>query len=127
MLSQRLRQARKNKKLTQEELAKVVNTKKTTISNYETGYSSPSNEMLNDLADVLEVSTDYLLGRTDDPLLDKPSDKTPEETYDDPDFQLAMRSAQGFSEENKQRVIDTIKMLEEVEKARNQAKGKNNK
>ncbi|HHY22562.1 MAG TPA: helix-turn-helix transcriptional regulator [Bacilli bacterium] len=67
MLSKRLRQARIIKKLTQEELAKKVNTKKTTISNYETGYSSPSNEMLKDLADVLDVDTDYLLGRTNLP------------------------------------------------------------
>lgn len=67
MLSQRLKEARKRSKLTQEELAKMVKTKKTTISNYETGYSSPSNEMLNDLADALRVSADYLLGRTNDP------------------------------------------------------------
>lgn len=67
MLSKRLRQARNIKKLTQEELAKKVNAKKTTISNYETGYSSPSNEMLKDLADVLDVDTDYLLGRTNTP------------------------------------------------------------
>ncbi|MGY3717143.1 helix-turn-helix domain-containing protein [Sutcliffiella cohnii] len=65
MLGKRLRKARMEKKLTQEDLAKLVNTKKTTISNYETGYSSPSNEMLVDLANVLGVTTDYLLGRTE--------------------------------------------------------------
>lgn len=67
MLPQRLRQARKSKKLTQTELAKLVNTKKSTISNYETGYSTPSNEMLKDLADVLDTTTDYLLGRVNEP------------------------------------------------------------
>lgn len=67
MLPERLRLARKSKKLTQEELAKKVNTKKTTISNYETGYSSPSNEMLADLANILDVDTDYLLGLSDIP------------------------------------------------------------
>ncbi|MBN6186443.1 helix-turn-helix transcriptional regulator [Aneurinibacillus sp. BA2021] len=67
MLAQRLRQARKAKGYTQEDLAKLVNTKKTTISNYETKYSTPSNEMLIDLANVLETTTDFLLGRTDDP------------------------------------------------------------
>ena len=66
MLSERLRQLRKTRGLTQEDLAKKVNTKKTTISNYETGYSTPSNEMLSDLADVLNTTTDYLLGRTKD-------------------------------------------------------------
>ncbi|MEH7271111.1 helix-turn-helix transcriptional regulator, partial [Bacillus toyonensis] len=42
---------------------------KTTISNYETGYSSPSNEMLVVISDALKVSVDYLLGRSDDPEL----------------------------------------------------------
>ncbi|WP_208586028.1 helix-turn-helix domain-containing protein [Gracilibacillus suaedae] len=65
MLAQRLRSARRNKKLTQEELASKLHTKKQTISNYETGYSSPSNEVLKEIANILDVSTDYLLGRTD--------------------------------------------------------------
>ena len=42
---------------------------KTTISNYETGYSSPSNELLVVISDVLNVSADFLLGRSDDPEL----------------------------------------------------------
>lgn len=75
MLSERLRKARKAKKLTQEQLAQLVKTKKTTISNYETGYSTPSNEMLRDLADSLEVSTDWLLGLTDDPSPSNKKDK----------------------------------------------------
>jgi transcriptional regulator with XRE-family HTH domain len=54
-------------KLSQEELAKLVNTTKGTISNYENGHSTPSNEMLVKLATVLNTTTDYLLGRTDDP------------------------------------------------------------
>lgn len=67
MLTQRLKAARKLAKLTQEGLAKRVNTTKATISNYENGHSTPSNDMLSALADVLHVSTDYLLGRTDAP------------------------------------------------------------
>jgi HTH-type transcriptional regulator, competence development regulator len=67
MLSERLKIARKMNKLTQEELAKKVKATKGTISNYENEHSSPSPEMLNDLADVLDVSTDFLLGRTNKP------------------------------------------------------------
>lgn len=67
MFPKRLKKIRQNKGLTQERLAKLVNTKKTTISNYETSYSSPSNEMLKDLAQVLNTSTDFLLGLTDNP------------------------------------------------------------
>ncbi|MDQ0272708.1 helix-turn-helix domain-containing protein [Cytobacillus purgationiresistens] len=62
MISQRLKEIRKQRGLTQDALAQKVNTKKTTISNYETGYSTPSNEMLVDLAKVLNTSVDYLLG-----------------------------------------------------------------
>lgn len=66
MLSQRLRIARKAKGLTQEELAEHVCTTKGTISNYENNHSTPPNDMLRQLADILEVTTDWLLGRTND-------------------------------------------------------------
>lgn len=65
MLSQRLRTARKAKGLTQEELAEHVCTTKGTISNYENNHSTPPNDMLRQLADILDVTTDWLLGRTD--------------------------------------------------------------
>ncbi|WP_242306244.1 helix-turn-helix domain-containing protein [Bacillus cereus group sp. BfR-BA-01317] len=69
VFKKRLRLARKWSGLTQEELAIRLDTKKTTISNYETGYSTPSIEVLDLLCNVLNVSSDFLLGRTDEPLL----------------------------------------------------------
>lgn len=65
--SERLKQARRQKGLTQNELGEMIQQKKTTISNYETGYSTPSNKIIVDLADALGVTTDYLLGRVDSP------------------------------------------------------------
>lgn len=59
---QRLKIARKAKKFTQDDLAKRIQTTKSTISNYENGYSTPSNDMLIVLARTLECSADYLLG-----------------------------------------------------------------
>lgn len=56
-------------KLTQEGLAAKVNTTKATISNYENGYSTPSNDMLVLLSDALSVSIDYLLGRSNTPTM----------------------------------------------------------
>ncbi|HEY8435512.1 MAG TPA: helix-turn-helix transcriptional regulator, partial [Haloplasmataceae bacterium] len=64
---ERLREWRKKRQLTQEQLAKKVNTTKGTISNYENGHSTPPHETLVALANVLGISTDYLLGLTDDP------------------------------------------------------------
>lgn len=66
LVSERIKRSRKVAKLTQEELGRRVNTTKATISNYENSYSTPSNLMLVALADMLDVTTDYLLGRTDD-------------------------------------------------------------
>ncbi|MGE7022034.1 helix-turn-helix domain-containing protein [Solibacillus cecembensis] len=65
MLDHRLKVARKASKLTQEQLAAKVQTTKGTISNYENGYSTPSNEMLVLLAKILNTSTDFLLGSSD--------------------------------------------------------------
>ncbi|MBU5670280.1 helix-turn-helix domain-containing protein [Paenibacillus brevis] len=58
---------RKKIKLTQEELAEKINLTKAAVSNYENGHSKPSDETLVAIADVLDVDTDYLLGRTDQP------------------------------------------------------------
>lgn len=65
MLPTRLKTIRKLRGYSQEELAEKINTTKSTISNYENGHSSPSTDTLIRLADVLNTTTDYLLGRTD--------------------------------------------------------------
>ncbi|WP_353856468.1 helix-turn-helix transcriptional regulator [Bacillus sp. Bos-x628] len=111
MLSKRLKSVRKNKGLTQEELAKRVKTTKGTISNYENGHSTPSNEMLKDLADALDTTTDYLLGRTDNI-----NEHTSEFFINDPDLQIAFKEASDFSEEARRQTIDFIKYIKEKEK-----------
>jgi len=63
----RLRQLREEHDLTQEQLGKVLNVKKAAVSKYETGYTVPDSETLKKLASFFGVSTDYLLGLTDDP------------------------------------------------------------
>lgn len=65
MLGSRLKKLRIEKKLTQEELGKIVNVTKVSISGYENGNRNPDTETLENLADFFEVSVDYLLGRTD--------------------------------------------------------------
>ncbi|OSX53637.1 helix-turn-helix domain-containing protein [Anoxybacillus ayderensis] len=67
MLGDRLKRLRLEKKLTQEELGKKINVTKVSISGYENGNRTPDTETLQKLADFFNVTTDYLLGRTDDP------------------------------------------------------------
>lgn len=66
MLGERLKSLRKERKLTQEELGRKVNVTKVSISGYENGNRSPDTETLQKLADFFEVTTDYLLGRTEE-------------------------------------------------------------
>ena len=63
----RLRNLRENKGLTQEELGKIINQKKSNISKYENERLQPSMETINSFAEYFNVSIDYLFGRTDDP------------------------------------------------------------
>jgi len=63
----RLRQLRKQRNLSQTQLARVVEVHYNHIGRYERGTSRPSAEALRRLADALDVSTDYLLeGTTED-------------------------------------------------------------
>lgn len=63
MFGNRLSSLRKERSLTQEELGKAIGLGKTTISNYETGYSTPDVDTILNLAKYFGVSTDFLLGR----------------------------------------------------------------
>lgn len=59
---ERLRQLRKQKNLTQKQLAELVGVTNSIISFYEVGDRMPSPEMIVKLAKAFNVSTDYLLG-----------------------------------------------------------------
>lgn len=59
-----LAELRKDKKLSQKELANIFHLAASTISSYEMGVHSPNVEQLAKFADYFNVSTDYLLGRT---------------------------------------------------------------
>ncbi len=58
----RLRQLRKERNLTQKQLADLIGVKNSVISFYEVGERTPSLEAVVKLARVLRVSTDALLG-----------------------------------------------------------------
>jgi len=62
---ERLKQLRETKNLTQLRLAMELNVSQETISGYEIGKAVPPAEMLVKLADTLDTSVDYILGRTD--------------------------------------------------------------
>ncbi len=62
MLGDNIKTLRKNKRLTQEELAIKLKVVRQTISKWEKGFSVPDADMLQRLADILEVDVKQLLG-----------------------------------------------------------------
>lgn len=59
----KIRELRKEKNLTQTDLAKRLNTTTSNVSGWECGKWQPDNDTLIRLAEILDVSVDYLLGR----------------------------------------------------------------
>lgn len=59
-----LAELRQDRNLTQDQLAKIIFVTAGTISNYENNIHFPDVEKLICLADYFDVTTDYLLGRT---------------------------------------------------------------
>lgn len=69
-LGEKLKALRTENHLRQDQVARLVSVEKSSISMYETGMRQPSYVTLVRLADVFNVSTDYLLGRTNTSPLD---------------------------------------------------------
>ena len=65
--SERIRELRLLHNLSQESLGNVIGVKKYAVYSYEKGRSSPEMKGLIGLADYFGVSIDYLVGRTDNP------------------------------------------------------------
>jgi len=66
-----IKEARKQRGLTQSELAKMLKIKESTLSGYESGDHDPKSWMLVEIAQICGVSVDYLLGREKRELSDK--------------------------------------------------------
>jgi len=59
---EKIRQLRKDNKITQTELGKILNVEKSTISMYENNNTQPPSQTLALIAKYFNVTTDYLLG-----------------------------------------------------------------
>lgn len=71
---ERLKAARDLRGLNQGDLAGRAGLPPSSIAHFESGSRKPSFDTLRKLANALEVTTDYLLGRTNDPALAESGD-----------------------------------------------------
>lgn len=65
IFASRLSTLRKERKLSQEDMGKIINKMRSTISGYETEGKEPDIETICALAEFFGVSTDYLMGKSD--------------------------------------------------------------
>lgn len=100
----RLVKLRKELNLTQEEFAQKIGYTRTAISAWEIGRNEPSNADTVKIADFFNVSTDYLLGKTDIRNYDK----------DEQEFRFAYhKEMEGLSE---QEITDALRFYKEMKK-----------
>ena len=66
LYSKRIKELRIDKEMSQQKLGDLISVNKVSISRYEKGIRKPNLKNINGLADALQTSTDYLLGRIDD-------------------------------------------------------------
>lgn len=67
LFSQRLKQLRIDKKWTQAELASLLNISPKTVGTWERGTREPPMDAIIKIAQIFNVTTDYLLGRVNNP------------------------------------------------------------
>ena len=75
-LNERLREERKRKGLTQEQLAQLLSVSRQTISHWETGRAAPDYESLRLLAEALEISPSHLLGEEEHQAAEETAEET---------------------------------------------------
>ena len=67
----RIRDLREDKDMTQTQMGQILSCSQRVYSNYECGDIDIPTTTLSKIADFHNVSVDYLLGRTDNPMLNK--------------------------------------------------------
>lgn len=115
----RLKSLRIQNDLKQTELANKLGVQSSAISKYENGQLEISNELLVKIADIFSVSTDYLLGRTDDPLPVRDVDQDLHDEHDynkeldaflnDDEMSSMFYDYKNWTEEEKRNLLNILK------------------
>ena len=111
-IGERIRQLRRDAKLTQDELAELCGANRVTIANYELGKYQPSIEALERLAEALGTTPDVITGRAEK--AEKIDDAwiIRERLRRDPDYQMLFRAAEKASPEHLRAATAVLKSFE---------------
>lgn len=68
IFGERIKERKEELKLRDEDIANLVGVSRSSVTGWISGHRIPGNKRLSLLADALNTSTDYLTGKTDNPL-----------------------------------------------------------
>ncbi|WP_240515904.1 helix-turn-helix domain-containing protein [Bacillus atrophaeus] len=109
---------RERKGWSQRELARRIDINYAVMNRIEKGTRSITDSEIIKLAEVLDTTTDYLLGYSPNKSNSNIKEPVKYETFDDPNLQIAFKDASDFSEEARRQTIDFINYLKQKEKAK---------
>ncbi|UYO62829.1 helix-turn-helix domain-containing protein [Acetobacterium wieringae] len=119
MFGKRLKQLRESREITQQELADILNVSVGTIGMYEIDKRLPNNKNREKIAKYFNVSSDYLLGNTDDPLPVRDVDQDLHDEHDynkeldaflnDDEMSSMFYDYKNWTEEEKRNLLNILK------------------
>ncbi|MSS43662.1 helix-turn-helix transcriptional regulator [Anaerosalibacter bizertensis] len=125
MFGDRVKKERILRQMTQKELSELLGVSPSTVGMYEQNRRQPDSDTIIKLSEIFNVSTDYLLGRTD---IKNPSDEISNAVEDDPeliefwnelkereDLQLLFKQTKNLSPKDIKQIIRIIKAIEDEE------------
>lgn len=114
MLGDRIKLLREERHLKQEELARDLSVAPSTIGMYETNKRQPNNDLIIKLAKYFNVSTDYLLGKSD---IRNPEEQIKQE------FEFAYhKEMEGLSDEE---IADALRFYKQIKYGNKENKSDN--
>lgn len=119
LFGKKLKALRTSKKVSQKEFGKIFGLAESTIGMYERDERRPDFDLLNKFADYFEVSTDYLLGRTDNPSVESQA-KNDEEAFqafvNDPELNMFYKELPESDAEAVRRLRDIWEIIKHEKK-----------
>jgi transcriptional regulator with XRE-family HTH domain len=103
LIGTRIKKCRLENKFSQEELANKLNMKRSNVANYESGRVVPPGNALLEMSNIFNVTTDYLLGSTNDPYSNI--------SLEDNDLKQIQRQRNRLTGKDRERLENMIKML----------------
>lgn len=107
MKGNRIKLLREEKKIKQEELAKILSISPSAIGMYERDEREPNDELTLKLAEYFNVTTDYLLGKSDI----RNSDKQINDVLNEAMIGMSKEDYESLSETQKQQIRDFARFI----------------